>query len=717
MLFSTKVLSMNRIINAFTVKKRFAALLALFALGFLTYGAWSFKTLQQLQINSPLYQRIVQGKDLVADILPPPEYIIESYLVSFELVKADEKKDQDKLIEKLKTLKGEYDTRHEYWLKQELTGEMADLFLNNSYKSAINFYDIALNELVPAVQRGDKNTINTGMDRLAQAYKVHRWAIDQIVPMINQRTASDETIAAQRTETDGALLLVILIGSLLGSTVFGFLIAHSIVVQLGGEPRDVVDIAKQIAQGNLSNQIKLQSGDKNSLLATVKLMQQELQRIVSQLQRQVECAVRGDFTHNVDLAGKQGFELEICQTLNHLNQGLLQKIGGNPDDAVFVANQIAAGELNVTLTTRQGDSESILAAMAAMRTNLQSIIADVQQAVDAAANGDFSYRMDEASRRGYAKTLAELLNRLNRTSEQSLSDIARLASALAKGDLTQRIDKNYPGLFGATASGINATRDNLLTMINEIVDSVAAIHSSASQIASGNLDLSQRTEQQAASLEENASSMEQLASTVKQNADNSRLANRLVSETADVAVKGGSAVGDVVKTMDSIYESSYKVADIISVIDGLAFQTNILALNAAVEAARAGEQGRGFAVVASEVRSLAQRSAAAAKEIKDLIANSVAKVESGSAQVEQAGKTMNEVVTSVQRVTDLMSEISAATSEQSVGINEVNQAILQMDSVTQQNASLVEEAAAAAQSLEDQARHLQGLISVFRLQA
>jgi methyl-accepting chemotaxis protein len=254
-------------------------------------------------------------------------------------------------------------------------------------------------------------------------------------------------------------------------------------------------------------------------------------------------------------------------------------------------------------------------------------------------------------------------------------------------------------------------------MINEIVDSVAAIHSSASQIASGNLDLSQRTEQQAASLEENASSMEQLASTVKQNADNSRLANRLVSETADVAVKGGSAVGDVVKTMDSIYESSYKVADIISVIDGLAFQTNILALNAAVEAARAGEQGRGFAVVASEVRSLAQRSAAAAKEIKDLIANSVAKVESGSAQVEQAGKTMNEVVTSVQRVTDLMSEISAATSEQSVGINEVNQAILQMDSVTQQNASLVEEAAAAAQSLEDQARHLQGLISVFRLQA
>lgn len=708
---------MNRIINAFTVKQRFAALLALFALGFLTYGAWSFKTLQQLQINSPLYQRIVQGKDLVADILPPPEYIIESYLVSFEMVSADDKKDQDKLIERLKTLKGEYDTRHEYWLKQELTGEMADLFLNNSYKSALNFYDIALNDLIPAVQRGDKSAMNSVMTRLAQAYKVHRWAIDQIVPMINQRTASDETIAAQQTETDNTLLLVILIGSLLGSTVFGFLIAHSIVVQLGGEPGDVVTIAKQIAQGNLSNQIKLQSGDKESLLATVKLMQQELQRIVSQLQQQVEFAVLGDFTRNVNLADKKGFELEICQALNHLNQGLLHKIGGNPDDAVLAANQIAAGELNIHLLVRDGDRDSILAAMAIMRTNLQSIISDVQQAVDAAANGDFSYRLDEDSRRGYAKTLAALLNRLNQTSDQSLSDIARIASALAKGDLTQRIDKNYPGLFGTTASGINATRDNLLAMINEIVDSVAAIHSSASQIASGNLDLSQRTEQQAASLEENAASMEQLASTVKQNADNSRLANSLVSETAHVAIKGGDAVGEVVKTMDSIYESSYKVADIISVIDGLAFQTNILALNAAVEAARAGEQGRGFAVVASEVRSLAQRSAAAAKEIKDLIANSVAKVESGSAQVEQAGKTMREVVTSVQRVTDLMGEISAASAEQSTGIIEVNQAILQMDSVTQQNASLVEEAAAAAQSLEDQARHLQELTAVFRLHA
>lgn len=529
---------MNKMIDTFTVKQRFTALLVLFALGFLTYGAWSFRTLQQLQINSPLYQRIIQGKDLVADILPPPEYIIESYLVSFELANAEEN-DQKRLIEKLKSLKAEYDTRHDYWLKQELTGEMADLFLNNSYKSAIKFYDIALNELVPAIQSNDQSRIRIIMGHLGQAYKAHRWAIDQVVPMTNQRTAADEKIAAQRTETDNVLLLVILVVSLVGSSVLGFLIAQSIVGQLGGEPSDVVNIAKQIARGNLSNHIQLQANDNNSLLAAIKLMQQELQRIISQLQQQVEYAVRGDFTHNTDLAGKQGFELEICQALNHLNQGLLQKIGGNPDDAVLAATQIAEGNLNVSLAIREGDSGSILAAMAVMRTNLQSIIDDVQHAVDAAARGDFSYRIDEIGRHGYGKTLAELLNRLNQTSEQSLSDIARIAGALANGDLTQQIDNHYPGLFGQTAVGINTTRDYLLSMINEIVDSVAAIHSSASQISSGNLDLSQRTEQQAASLEENAASMEQLAATVKQNAENSRLANRLVTETAQVAIRGG----------------------------------------------------------------------------------------------------------------------------------------------------------------------------------
>jgi methyl-accepting chemotaxis protein len=241
------------------------------------------------------------------------------------------------------------------------------------------------------------------------------------------------------------------------------------------------------------------------------------------------------------------------------------------------------------------------------------------------------------------------------------------------------------------------------------------IATASSQIAAGNLDLSSRTEEQASSLEETAASMEELTSTVRQNADNARQANSLASSASEVAMKGGVVVAQVVETMASINDSSKKIVDIIGVIDGIAFQTNILALNAAVEAARAGEQGRGFAVVATEVRSLAQRSAAAAKEIKTLIGDSVDKVAMGSKLVLQAGSTMEDVVASVRRVTDIMGEISAASVEQSSGIEQVNQAIAQMDQVTQQNAALVEEAAAAAESLQDQAGHLSQVVGVFQL--
>jgi methyl-accepting chemotaxis protein len=296
-----------------------------------------------------------------------------------------------------------------------------------------------------------------------------------------------------------------------------------------------------------------------------------------------------------------------------------------------------------------------------------------------------------------------------------LNEAVAVAKQVAAGDLTARIEAHSEDETGQLMHSLKAMNDNLLKIVGEVRVGTDTIATASSEIASGNLDLSSRTEQQASSLEETASAMEQLTATVKQNSDNAKQANQLAVSASEVAIQGGAAVGQVVDTMQAINDSARKIVDIIGVIDGIAFQTNILALNAAVEAARAGEQGRGFAVVASEVRSLAQRSAAAAKEIKTLIDDSVQKAGLGSKLVESAGVTMSEVVSSVKRVTDIVGEISSASMEQSTGIEEVNRAITQMDEVTQQNAALVEEAAAAAQSLQDQAQTLANVVSVFRL--
>ncbi|WP_454872800.1 methyl-accepting chemotaxis protein [Paraburkholderia xenovorans] len=298
---------------------------------------------------------------------------------------------------------------------------------------------------------------------------------------------------------------------------------------------------------------------------------------------------------------------------------------------------------------------------------------------------------------------------------QPLADATACFERIAAGDLSETIQVFSRNEIGRLFTGIKRMQESMSTMVKAVLSSTESIDTGAREIAMGNTDLSQRTEQQAASLQETASSMEQLTGTVRQNAENARQASQLAVNASDIATRGGDVVSQVVTTMQDIATSSNKVVDIIGVIEGIAFQTNILALNAAVEAARAGEQGRGFAVVAGEVRSLAQRSASAAKEIKELIGDSVDKVQSGSALVGRAGTTMDEIVQAVRRVTDIMGEISAASEEQSGGIEQVNRAVVQMDEVTQQNAALVEQAAAAAASLEDQTRQLQAVVNGWKV--
>jgi methyl-accepting chemotaxis protein len=306
---------------------------------------------------------------------------------------------------------------------------------------------------------------------------------------------------------------------------------------------------------------------------------------------------------------------------------------------------------------------------------------------------------------------------LVRSITRALAQALDVADRVAAGDLSSRIEVTSTDEVGRLLSALKGMNDSLVRIVGTVRGASDSIATGSAQIASGNADLSQRTEEQASALEETAASMEQLGSTVKQNADNARQANQLAIGASTVAVRGGEMVSQVVETMKGINDSSKKIADIITVIDGIAFQTNILALNAAVEAARAGNQGRGFAVVASEVRNLAQRSAEAAKEIKSLITASVERVEQGTTLVDQAGTTMQEIVTSIKRVTDIMGEINNASLEQSSGVNQVGEAVGQMDQVTQQNAALVEQSAAAAESLKQQAQQLVGAVAVFKLAA
>jgi methyl-accepting chemotaxis protein len=378
------------------------------------------------------------------------------------------------------------------------------------------------------------------------------------------------------------------------------------------------------------------------------------------------------------------------------------KAGGNAQETETVFK-------DVFLPAAKAYESRVLSLLALER----QAIDEMSRAIDAANASGFNLRFLMAALTLLVGGACSFL--IGRSITRPLGQAVKVAETVASGDLGARIEVQSRDETGQLMHALKNMNESLARVVGQVRAGTDTIATASGQIAAGNHDLSSRTEEQASSLEETAASMEELTSTVKQNADNARQANQLALSASEVAVKGGSVVSQVVDTMGSINASSRKIVDIIGVIDGIAFQTNILALNAAVEAARAGEQGRGFAVVASEVRNLAQRSAAAAKEIKALIGDSVDKVEEGSKQVAEAGRTMEEIVDSVKRVTDIMGEITAASHEQTQGIEQVNQAISQMDQVTQQNAALVEEASAAAQSMQEQAASLVEAVGVFKL--
>ena len=738
--------------NHLTIRARFMIIVASLIIGFALFGLATFKAMNTLNVNGPIYQRIVQGKDIIADILPPPEYIIESYLVVLQLVQAHDSAEISALSARFQVLKSEYDSRHNYWLDQSLEQELNIPLLQHSYQPAQAFYDEAEHHFLPAIQAGDHEKSLISLQKMRRAYEDHRVFIDEVVKLTSARNSKDEAQAQNTIHWYGIVLAGIFTFSVAVAVTLTAIISRGIIRQLGAEPSNVADLARNIATGKLDNAIPLKPGDSDSLLANMNNMQQQLlervtaERKVSHETLRVKIALDNvstgvmiaDNNRDIIYANKAvtailtKAEADIRKQLPKFSAAHL--VGKNMDE--FHASPAHQAKLLSTLSSSYtatigfgGRTLAVtidpvinelgqhLGAVAEWhdRTLETAIEQDVAALVHGAVMGDFTRRIETEDKEGFIKQLGEGLNELLETMESGINDVMRVLGALSRNDLTQTITNDYAGSLGQLKDDANTTVEKLKEIIEHIKTATDSINSGAKEIASGNNDLSHRTEEQAASLEQTAASMEQLTSTVQHNAANAKQANQLAVDASDIAGKGVNVVGQVVQTMEDINNSSRRIGDIISVIDDIAFQTNILALNAAVEAARAGDQGRGFAVVAVEVRNLAQRAATAAGEIKHLIEDSVMKVSGGSALVAQAGLTMEDIVTSIRGVTVMMSEISSASEEQTAGIQQVNQAISQMDDVTQQNAALVEQAAAAAESLEDQAAHLAITVGGFKV--
>ncbi|WP_274521999.1 methyl-accepting chemotaxis protein [Ectothiorhodospira lacustris] len=534
-------------------------------------------------------------------------------------------------------------------------------------------------------------------------------ALDQLV-QLNMGAAASEVDKglSQARWLEGISLAAVIVGVLL-ATLLGILITRGIT----GPLKLLVDSVERVrGTGNFNDRIIYHGKDEIGAVITAFNALLESQRhALEEVNTAVHALATGDFGSRI--TGHYAGDLDSLKKGFNASADTIQL---TMDELAKVMRALRAGEFSVSIDPNrvQGEFRRMLENASTGMHSLDDSTQGIVSVMEQVAAGVFRHRI-EAEAAGQMLKLKHMVNDSVSALEEAVHEIQTVMIAQARGDLSLRVEGRYAGDLAILATSANNTAEKLSDIIHQINESVLSVSTGAGQISTGNTNLSQRTEEQAASLEETATSLEQMTSTVRQNADNARLASQQANQANTVAETGGRKVRQAIENMRELTASSEKMTSIISVIDGIAFQTNILALNAAVEAARAGEQGRGFAVVASEVRTLAQRSSAAAKEIQSLIREDIGIVENGTRLVHETGASMEEIILAIKRVSDIIAEIAAASNEQSQGIEQINQAVSQMDDVTQQNAALVEEAAAAAESLEDQAEQLAAAVAVFRL--
>ncbi|HEX6993048.1 MAG TPA: methyl-accepting chemotaxis protein [Gammaproteobacteria bacterium] len=645
----------------------------------------------------------------------------------------------------------------------EFTGQLWDAYMKTDRSSEEQSLARAFQEarqtyldegLMPAVRLFESGDFAAGVQQLEETIRLYEDAAFASQDLLSLQIEDAKKIYEGAQKSYGEMRSTTLVGSAVGvlvAIVIGLLIIRAIV----RPAKHAAEIFERIGQGQLDSEIKIKADDEmGRILSNLRDMQQRLSERLEVERRQaaenrrirdaleavsgavmiadpslgiihVNPAARRLFSDHEEAFRRDlpdfGAEAIVGSKIDvfHRDPERVREILANLTESYSETIVLGGRTLRLITSPVFNDEGERLGYVVEWEDRTEQVDAerDVEAIVAAAAEGDFARRMDVSKATGFFRVLGESVNKLMDVTDRNLKEVVRVLECLARGDLTERVEGEFSGAFAQLQQSTNDSIEQLEQLIGQVRTAGDAIAGASSEIAAGNTNLSQRTEEQAASLEETASSMEEMTTTVKQNADNARQANQLAQGARDVANKGGEKVREVISSMNAITESARKIENIISVIDGIAFQTNILALNAAVEAARAGEQGRGFAVVAGEVRTLAQRSAEAAKEIKALITDSVRNVENGSSLVEDAGRTMEEIVNAIKRVTDIMSEISAASVEQSQGIEQVNATITQLDEMTQQNAALVEQATAAAGAMEEQARLLMHAVSVFRMRA
>ncbi len=638
------------------------------AVGVLISAMIGTYTLYKVKVGGPAYSRIIEGKDLLADVLPPPEYVIKSYLDATLAFQGQLTVDQAK--QQLAKLRKDYDERRAVWQKSDLPADLMSKLTDESSAKVQKFWDVVENQLLPALERGDKPQAAKAYGAATDLYKEHRAIVDQIVTGANDYSARVENEAngttTRLTYVMAGVLLVLLALVAAGITAIRRNVVKPVL--------KLTDTLSTIAGGDTGVDVPyIERHDEIGTIAKATLSLRD--SLIENARQQAEAA-------------------------EHDRHAIEEKAE---------RDRLAAEEKIET------DRQAAEARDAAMQKMAEEFEAAVGTIVNAAVAGDFSQRVDITGKTGLVFNVGTAINSLCENVANALDGLVRMLNALADGDLTQRITADYQGSFALLKDNANKTAERISSTVADIKAAAHEVTNASMEITTSTTDLSQRTEEQAASLEETSASMEEIAATVKKNADNAQEASKSAIGTREVANRGGEVVAQAVSAMAQIEESSRNISDIIGVIDEIARQTNLLALNAAVEAARAGDAGRGFAVVASEVRSLAQRSSQAAKDIKDLITNSGGQVKEGVELVNRAGTALTEINESIKQVVDLVSDIAAASGEQSTGIEHVNKALTQMDEVTQQNSALVEENAATAKTLESQAKAMDERIAFFRI--